>query len=184
MKQQKISTSVVLGLFFFVAVIFTSCKKDSEIISSKPADNRIAAQSSSNIAETSIFNEVVDVDQDVWNPCANGGTGENVHLQGQLHLIFKGVLNDNGFHGKYFLQSQHISGTGETTGDKYEATGVTQGENSNTSTSVRVVIFINNFNLIGPGNGNNLLVHQTVHFTFNANGEVISEVDKMSVECK
>jgi hypothetical protein len=182
MKKQKLTTLSVLSLIFIMAFIFIGCQKESGIVPTKASDTQVAR---SNAAQSYMFNEVVDYDEVVWVPCANGGAGENVHLQGELHLIFRGTLDDNGgFHGKYFLQLQGISGTGEITGDKYQGSGVTQGENSNSSTNIRVVTFINNFNVIGQGNGNNLLVHQTVHFAYNANNELTATVDNLKVECK
>ena len=44
--------------------------------------------------------------------------------------------------------------------------------------------FINNFRMIGQGPDNNLLVHQTIHVTITPTGEVTSEVENTSVECR
>jgi hypothetical protein len=44
--------------------------------------------------------------------------------------------------------------------------------------------FINNFRIIGQRDGNNLLVHQTVHVTVNANGDVTTIVDNQSIDCQ
>jgi len=43
---------------------------------------------------------------------------------------------------------------------------------------------VNNFRIIGQGPGNNFLVHETFHFTINANGNVTAFVDHFSVDCK
>ena len=43
--------------------------------------------------------------------------------------------------------------------------------------------FINNFRIVGQGPDNNLEVHENIHITINANGEVTSTVDNESIEC-
>jgi hypothetical protein len=118
----------------------------------------------------------------VFVDCANGGAGELVLLDGDLHVLTHITANKNGFHIKSHFQPQGISGTGQTTGDKYQATGVTQDQFNlgpgETFTS------INNFRIIGQGPGNNLLVHSTFHYTINANGELTVVVDNFRAECK
>jgi hypothetical protein len=42
---------------------------------------------------------------------------------------------------------------------------------------------VNNFRLIGPGPGNNLLVHETAHVTINGDEVVVVEHDNLSIEC-
>jgi hypothetical protein len=119
----------------------------------------------------------------VFIPCAAGGAGEVVDLSGNLHVVFAFTLDNNGgFHSKFHFQPQGISGTGLTTGDKYQGTGVTQGT-SNGKVGFEST-FVNNFKIIGQGPGNNFLVHQNFHITVNANGEVTAFVDNFSVECK
>jgi len=44
--------------------------------------------------------------------------------------------------------------------------------------------FINNFRIIGQGNGNNLLMHETFHVTVNANGALTVLIDKIESDCK
>ncbi len=38
--------------------------------------------------------------------------------------------------------------------------------------------------LIGPGTGNNLVTHQTVKVTINANGEATADVNIDNIDCK
>ena len=116
-------------------------------------------------------------------PCAMGGAGEMIVLSGDLHVLFHTTLDDTGgFHIKMHTQPQGLSGTGQTSGDKYQGTGVTQysfnGKVGETYT------FVNNYRMIGQGPGNNLLVHQNVHITINANGDMTAEVDNIKVDCK
>lgn len=130
---------------------------------------------------TDNFQEPIDII--VFVPCAAGGAGEDVALSGTLHILFRTTFdNRGGFHTKFHFQPQGVSGTGLTTGDKYQATGVTQGTDNGKVGFEST--FVNNFRVIGQGPGNNFLVHENFHITFNANGEVTAFVDNFRVECK
>jgi hypothetical protein len=143
-----------------------------------------AVVSSSSGAPASSFtvNTVFPIDLIVFVPCANGGAGEDVALSGNLHDLFHITVNDNSLHVKTHDQPQGISGTGLVTGDKYQATGVTQDE-FNTSFGMEET-FINNFRIIGQGPGNNFLVHENFHVTVNANGTVTASHDNFTIDCK
>jgi len=43
---------------------------------------------------------------------------------------------------------------------------------------------VNNFYMIGQEPNNNFKVHETFHFTINANGEVTAFADNFSVTCQ
>lgn len=125
----------------------------------------------------------VPIDLAVFVPCANGGSGEVVALSGRLHILTHATLNANGgFTLRSHVQPQNVSGTGQVTGDRYRGTGVTQI--TTTANSGETFTFINNFRVVGQGPGNNILVHENVHMTVNANGEVTASVANLSVECR
>jgi hypothetical protein len=124
------------------------------------------------------------VDIAVFIECADGGAGEGVIVSGNLHSMFHSTSNANRFTTVIHNQPQGVSGTGLTTGDKYQGTGATletitgslvNGQFSNT--------FVNNFRMIGQGPDNNFTVHQTFHVTFNANGELTASVDNFTADC-
>jgi hypothetical protein len=120
----------------------------------------------------------------VFVPCAAGGAGETVDLSGNLHTLITFTINGNNVSGLMHFQPQGVSGTGETTGLRYSGTGVT-------STSVKTSLqngqanttFINRFDIIGQGPGNNFTLHETAHITFNADGTVTVSFDNFAVEC-
>lgn len=129
-------------------------------------------------------NEFVPFAQAVFVPCANGGAGEIVLIEGTLHLQEHVTINNNRVNLKIHAQPQGASGVGQITGDVYRGTGVTQEQDSFSLTNGSFEFtFINNFRIIGPGPGNNAQTHQTVHVTINANGVVTSTVDNLSIEC-
>lgn len=130
-------------------------------------------------------NDTTDIDLTVFIPCADSGNGEVVDLSGPLHTLISFTINGNTVSGKYHFQSQGISGIGETTGAKYHATGVTQESFKNSLQNGQANdTFVNNFRIIGQGPGNNFLVHETLHFTINANGIVTVSHDNFRVACK
>jgi hypothetical protein len=131
-------------------------------------------------------NDVTDIDLTVFVPCANGGSGELIDLSGRLHTMINLTINGNNVSGVAHFQPQGISGRGETTGDKYQATGVTKDSSFKLSLQNGQAnqTLVNNFRIIGQGPGNNLLVHEVAHITFNANGTVTVFHDNLSVQCK
>ena len=132
------------------------------------------------------FNDTTDINLTVFVPCAAGGAGELVDLSGPLHTLITFTINGNNVSGMAHFQPQGLSGTGETTGDKYQATGVTKDTSFKVSfqNGQAQQTFINNFRIIGTGPGNNFLVHEEAHITINANGAVTLVHDNLSIACK
>jgi hypothetical protein len=131
-------------------------------------------------------NDTSEINLTVFVPCAAGGAGELVDLSGPLHTLITFTLNGNNVSGTAHFQPQGLSGTGETTGDKYQATGVTKDTSFKVSfqNGQAQQTFVNNFRIIGQGPGNNFLVHEQAHITINANGIVTVLHDNSSVVCK
>ena len=119
----------------------------------------------------------------VFVDCAAGGAGEIVDFSGILHSLFHVTINCNKFIMKSDFQPQGIIGIGETTGDRYQATGVTQ-ETTTSGTVGFTDSFVNNFKIIGVGPGNNFLIHENVHVTVNANNTVTAFHDQFTADCK
>ena len=119
----------------------------------------------------------------VFVPCANGGAGELIFgTGGALHVLVALTVNGNAVSGKEHFQPQGATAVGSDTGDIYHATGVTQNEFSfSLQNGQRSVTFVNNFRLIGPGPGNNFLVHESFHITVTANGDTTVVHDNFSV---
>jgi hypothetical protein len=134
-------------------------------------------------AETFTVSQFFEIDIPLFVDCANGGAGENVTLSGVLHDLFHVTTNGNKFVLKFHDQPQGISGVGEITGDVYHATGVTQ-ETTTTGVIGVTDAFVNNFNIIGPRPGNNILIHENFHVTVNANGTLTVLLDHLTAECK
>jgi hypothetical protein len=132
-----------------------------------------------------VVNESIDLDLVIFVPCANGGAGELVALNGPLHTLISFSMNGNNVSGKTHSQPQGISGAGQDTGDRYHGTGVTQDHFKGSFNNGQFnQTFVNNFRIIGQGPGNNFLVHENFHLTINAKSEVTTAHDNFKVECK
>ena len=136
-------------------------------------------------ALTITTNDFVPFAQVAFVPCANGGAGEPVLISGTLHIQQHITINDDRVSLKTHFQPQGGTGVGLVTGDSYQATGVTQEHDSlPIINGAANFTFVNNFKIIGEGSDNNLLIHQNVHVTVDANGVVTTVVDNLSVECR
>jgi hypothetical protein len=140
------------------------------------------AASAPGAATTFTISRSFPLDLVVFVPCAAGGTGETVELSGNVHELFLLTSNaSGGFVTKSLNNAQGMSGVGLTTGAQYRGTGVSQRQ-----LSINVGVedtFVNTFSLIGQGSGNNLLVHETLHITINANGDLTVVHDNFSIDC-
>jgi hypothetical protein len=116
-------------------------------------------------------------------PCANGGAGEILSGTIDVHNLITSTVNAN--HVSDQFQSQpHGAMVGAITGDVYRVAGVTQGTSTeNLQNGQYTLTYVNTFQLIGPGPGNNLLVHEIAHITRNGD-DVIVQHDNLSIDCK
>jgi hypothetical protein len=134
-------------------------------------------------ADSFTVSQTFPIDITVFVPCANGGAGEDVEITGNLHDLFHVTFDGvGGLHVTVHDNPQGISGFGLTTGDTYRGVGITEEHFNGTVGSTDT--FVNNFRIIGNGPGNNFSVHENIHVTINANGELTAFVDNFSVTCK
>jgi hypothetical protein len=121
----------------------------------------------------------------VFVECANGGAGELVALSGDLHvLIHETTDSGGGFHFDVHFQPQGVSGVGLSSGNRYQGTGVTSQRANERGPAPFEFSLINNFRIIGQGPGNNFVVHENLHITVNANGDITAFHDNFSTDCK
>ena len=125
-----------------------------------------------------LVNEKIPVTWMVVIPCS----GEMVVLEGFMHHK-EAVTNDGagGFHVTISDQPMGLQGVG-TFGNKYNGVGVTRSTHN--MKVGEVYTFVNNYRMIGAGKAPNFSVHETVHYTINANGEVTVDFVKAKITCK
>jgi hypothetical protein len=178
----------ILGILFLCFLLFACGQQPMQTAAlDLPTIQPVLASDSvvASGAFTVITNIIEPLDFTQFVPCADGGAGEDVQLSGTLHTVIRTTINGNKVGIKTHSNPQGVSGTGLSSGDHYQGTGVTQETSNEHSGGLpETETFINNFRIVGPGRGNNLLVHENAHFTVNANGTVTSFVDNFSIECK
>lgn len=117
-----------------------------------------------------------------WVPCADSGAGELVTGTIDAHLLDTSTVND-GVDAWQFMFAPRGTLVGETTGDTYRLTGIQRGTYVNVAQSDQFVLtYVNRYQLIGPGSGNNLVVRETAHIT-SSGGDPVVQFDDYSVEC-
>jgi len=175
----KTATAFVL----FISVYILGCTKETGLVSNN--QKRISTNAQSNGATAFTTSAKINVSITVFIPCANNGNGETVTLNGTLHETYHVTVNNNNFQMKIIDHPQGISGIGDVTGNKYQATGETEQQTGGSFINGQFEgNFVNNFKIIGQGPGNNFLVHETAHITVNANGTVTSSLDHAYADCK
>jgi hypothetical protein len=128
---------------------------------------------------TVIFNGNINIDIVQFVP----QTGHLVEVSGPLHVVLTQTVDSSGgIHIKEHFQPQGVSGVDLTDGTKYQATGVTQDQETVTTSGAAEFSFINNFRFIGQGPENNFTVHETTHFTVNANGVLTADVENLKID--
>lgn len=159
-------------------VLLAACSDSGQPLA--PSTRAPAVRHSS--ATTTIQNLTVPFSSLQFVPCANGGAGENVLLEGTLHLVSRFTDAGNGQASATVHENlQGVSGTGQITGDQYQGT---DSETLRATLGAATTFTLtNSFQVVGPGPDNNFTVHLTSHFTVNANGEITSDHFSSSVEC-
>lgn len=167
------------------AVVAVACADTAPTAPDVEALDLPGISAAANPAITQTTNEFIPLALTLFVPCAADGAGEFVDMEGPLHHLSHVTIKGDHLTLKTHDQPQGISGYGQTTGDKYQGTGVTQQTwNWNGVSYPFTTTFVNNFRIIGQGPGNNLLLHNNQHVTINANGDVTTVVDNFRVECK
>ena len=133
-----------------------------------------------------IVNDQEDISFTAYVPCADGGAGEWIEGEGRLHVIVRETVDSaGGVHLGFHNQPQGLKATGQITGDRYNANGVTQGSRNISSGGLPFTdTWINNFRMVGTGrDAVSYHIHQVYQITVNANGEVTALVDQTQITC-
>jgi hypothetical protein len=113
-------------------------------------------------------------------PC----NGDTVDVAGRVHILTAVTINGNNFSVVSQANPQGVSGTDETTGAKYQGTGVTKDTFGGSFINGQFrETFVNRFDFLGQGSAPNFVTHETFHVTVNANGTVTVFFDNFSASC-
>ena len=187
-NMKKLFSINAIGLIFLALLMLNllACQKETTVSSANQKQESVSPDTQlAQAAITSNVNLKFPIGISLFIPCANGGAGEMVDVSGDLHQLVTLVVNGNHFHIKMQFQPQGLSGLGEITRDKYQATGGTQVVQDGTFLNGQYAeTDVNNFRFIGQGTGNNFLEHDVFHVTFDADGIITSNHVSSSFDCK
>ena len=124
----------------------------------------------------------IPINRSVFVSCAHGGAGDTIAVTGTLHTV--STVVDSGS-GKTLVRESFnpmgATGIGQS-GDVYRGAGSTSTLEMTLASGTQTTM-VNNFLMIGPGPGNNLLIHTLTHVT-NEGGEIRASIDNISIECR
>jgi hypothetical protein len=114
-------------------------------------------------------------------------TEENILVdQGTIHIVAQ--LSDpdaNNTHTKIHFNTQSVSGVGTVSGERYSISQVSNNlENVHFATGAREFTGETTLNVVSRGGTENFQIHQIVHFTTNANGELTAVVIGGHADCR
>ena len=130
-----------------------------------------------------VTNETVSYAYSGFVDCANGGAGELLTGTIDVHNLITSTVNGNVDSWQFQFQPRG-SLVGRITGDTYQLTGVTRGTyNDIQQSGLYTLTYVNSYQLIGPGPGNNVRVREVAHMTLDGD-DVVVRHDSFSIECK
>jgi opacity protein-like surface antigen len=127
-----------------------------------------------------VQNVTMPLNQVVLNPC----NGDTFTATGNIHLVMAETADGSGgLHIHVDVNVSNVTGVGSVTGATYHGIGGFWFEISGHPPFPFTTTSTNVFGLISQGSTANLVVTSTFHLTVNADGTVISSVDRFSFAC-
>lgn len=108
--------------------------------------------------------------------------GQQVTLNGNIHIVTHVTTNPNGLHIKEHSNYQNVSGVGQPTPFLYRGVSSNNTHFNNHPPQSNFSV-VDQVLLLSQGLSDNLQVHITMHFTINANGQTTAVVEEVRVEC-
>jgi hypothetical protein len=145
----------------------------------------LAAPSAQGGADADTTSTKIPVELAVVVDCDNDGIGDLVRVSGNLHILFHYTVNGSRVTLTEHFQPMEVRGFGETSGVAYNATGVTRQVTSFPLVGPQTTqTFVNRFHFVGTGDSPSFFLKQTQHLTFNAHGDLTSQVDNFDLTCE
>jgi hypothetical protein len=118
-------------------------------------------------------------------PAANLCNGDQLQLQGTLHLVQQGEFVEDAprQHVVAHLNSQQLTGVGLLTGQLYNVNLITNNITNSRVGAANVTTIESVMNVVSRGSGENFQIQTVLHVTMNANGETTSEFQNFHVHC-
>ena len=178
--NNRIKLSGILVLFLLLMTFF-SCSKNTDAII-PVADKAAGFETVTTANRSSGITSLVPMNRIYYVSCANGGNGEDVELTGNLNVVQKLIVNDNRFTYTYHINPQGLTGLGLTSGEKFVASGGSNGtqsgllENQQFTTTVTEQLRI-------VGASTTFLVRYKFHVTVTPDGVYTSSISEEQSDC-
>jgi hypothetical protein len=128
-------------------------------------------------ATTDTYRETVPVFQDFYT-C----DGDFVTLLGEDTTVFHITADDSGGFHVGIKAIAKLEGVGDPSGETYRLIVAFEFQDNVEAGTERTIS--NPVILVGPGSAGNLQVHETFHYTINANGEPTAYFDNLTFHCQ
>jgi hypothetical protein len=174
---------MILTAFLLVLIFIAGCQDQANLVEAPLSEQN----GEDALAKSTVLNqisEVVPFAGTVFVPCANGGAGEDVAITGTGQLDITESLDGNGgYHYRYSFMPLESGGVGQETGDQYNSAGGMERQVVHVGQAGFPVNtnFTANYNYHGPNS--NVRMKALVHFTYNANGVLISDFNYQEIIC-
>ena len=174
--------SMIVGfLSVLTVVLLFSCTKNVAEVPDQAAEEATAVDANPNGKNDNIIH-AVPFETTVFVPCANGGAGEDVRLTGFTNFIYGLVYTDRGFTLVYHDNVHQVTGVGLSSGEKFVASGGTNGTVNgvwyssqwvgNTTTQMRII-----------GQSAKFTVIYKHHITVSQDGSVSVNNTEQTADC-
>lgn len=173
---------MIIGFLSVLAVaLLFSCTKNVADAPQPTAEEATAANESSNSASDNIIH-AVPFETTLFVPCANGGAGEDVALTGYTNFIYGMSWTDHGFTMIYHDNVHQVTGVGVTSGEKFTASGGTNGTVMGVWYSNQWVgTMIRQMRVTGPNTS--FTITYKYHITVTPNGTVTIDSREQTADC-
>jgi len=168
-----------LVLLATVTVLLFSCSKN---IAEMPGQEAVSTSNQSSRAQTENSVVTETYESTLFIPCANAGAGEDVALTGTLKLVSQVMYNDHRFTLTYHVIPQGVTGVGLSTGEKFTATGGSEGTITGTNeygqyTATHIEL------MRVKGQGISFIVSYKFHITITSDGKISTSISEEKIDC-
>ena len=179
-QLSKIRSMIIGFLSVSALTLLFSCSKG---IAEKPAQEEVSTSSQSFGAQTQNSIVTEPYASTLFIPCANGGIGEDVTLNGSIKIIRQETYNNQRFTVTYHVIPQGITGVGLSTGDNFTAIGGSEAAITGTIEygGEYSATYVQQMRFTGPGVS--FIVKYKFHVTVTSDGTMSTRIEEEKVEC-
>lgn len=172
-------TIAAFVLLSSITVLLSCTKTDTLIETEQDVPSNLSSSANTITKEVELSEPF---ERTYWVPCANGGEGEEVLVQGTIASVMTRVINNNRVTLSFHRNPQNVSGVGLTSGDVFAVSGGSQGTQSGDLVNNQFTYTTTEqLRIVGPGA--TFTVRYKFHVTVLATGEFVTSMSDEEVIC-